>query len=322
MRRRSRRGRFPRTELRPAGRRRNGNSLEAELNLLKFSKMNGAGNDFVVVDCSEAAFVFTAESIRKICDRRRGIGADGLILLSRSRIPGCGQVVMEFFNCDGSKAELCGNGLRCAALFAHERGLSREPSITFTTGGGELAAEVISDGMVRIELPVTETFEKREHVGGFTVFKGAVGVPHAVVRMDSLDAADILRPGRALRFHEAFAPAGVNVDFVEFGHDFTEPVTIRTYERGVEDETLACGTGIASCARVLADFFQAPSELTFRTRSGDLVRTRLPDGENARIVLTGPAVEVYRGTAPADRFELASVTAADSPYSKEKESKS
>ena len=295
--------------------------LEAELNLLKFSKMDGAGNDFVVVDCSESAYVFTADSIRKICDRRRGIGADGLILLSRSRIPGCAQVVMEFFNCDGSRAELCGNGLRCAALFAHEHRLTREPSITFATGGGELAAEVIGRDMVRIELPVTEDFEVHEHTAGYTVFKGAVGVPHAVVRMDGLERADILRPGRELRYHEAFAPAGVNVDFLEFGHDFSEPVLIRTYERGVEDETLACGTGIASSARVLAKFFHAPADLTFRTRSGDLVKTHLPEGDAGRIILTGPAVEVYRGTAPADRFELASVTVANSPYSKEKDSR-
>ena len=173
--------------------------------------------------------------------------------------------------------------------------------------------------MVRIELPVTEQFEKHENVGGFTVFKGAVGVPHAVLRMDGLDRADILRPGRLLRYHEAFAPAGVNVDFLEFGHDLSEPVLIRTYERGVEDETLACGTGIASSARVLAKFFHAPADLTFRTRSGDLVRTHLPDGNSGRIILTGPAVEVYRGTAPADRFELAAVTAADSHIPKEKD---
>ena len=284
--------------------------------------MNGAGNDFVVVDCSESAFLFTEDAIRRMCDRRRGIGADGVILLSRSRIPGCAHVVMEFFNCDGSKAELCGNGLRCAALFAYEHGLTREPAITFATGGGELAAEVISRGMVRIELPLTEDFEMHENTGGFTVFKGTVGVPHAVLRMDGLAHADILRPGRALRNHRAFAPAGVNVDFLEFGHDFSEPVTIRTYERGVEDETLACGTGIASSARVLAKFFHAPADLTFRTRSGDLVRTHLPDGNSARIILTGPAVEVYRGTASADSFELASVTAADSPYFKEKDSQS
>lgn len=290
------------------------------MNLLKFSKMNGAGNDFVVVDCSVSSFVFTPESIRKICDRRRGIGADGLILLSRPRIPGCNQVVMAFFNCDGSPAELCGNGLRCAALFAHEHRLSREKTITFSTGGGELAAEVISRDTVRIELPVTEAFAKHEQTGGFTVFKGAVGVPHAVVRMDGLERADILRPGRALRYHEAFAPAGVNVDFLEFGHDFSEPVLIRTYERGVEDETLACGTGIASSARVLADFFNAPGDLTFRTRSGDLIRTHLSEENVGRIILTGPAAEVYRGTALADNFELASVTAADSPYFKEKDS--
>ena len=296
--------------------------LEAELNLLKFSKMDGAGNDFVVVDCSESAYVFTVDSIRKICDRRRGIGADGLILLSKSRIPGCDQVVMEFFNCDGSKADLCGNGLRCAALFAYEHSLSRESSITFATGGGELAAEVIGRNMVRIELPVTEDFEAHEHTAGYTVFKGAVGVPHAVFRMDGLERADILKPGRELRYHESFAPAGVNVDFLEFGHDFSEPVLIRTYERGVEDETLACGTGIASSARVLAKFFHAPADLTFRTRSGDLVKTYLPDGDAGRIILTGPAVEVYRGTAPADRFELATATAADSPYSKEKDSQS
>ena len=301
------------------------------MNLLKFSKMNGAGNDFVIIDCSESAYVFTPDSIRKICDRRRGIGADGLILLSKSRgsfsssvtnganakepvnTPRCDRIVMDFFNCDGSKAELCGNGLRCAALFAYEHGLSQETHISFVTGGGDLAAEVIRHNMVRIELPVTEDFEAHEQTAGNTVFKGAVGVPHAVLRMDGLERADILRPGRELRYHEAFAPAGVNVDFLEFGHDFSEPVLIRTYERGVEDETLACGTGIASSARVLAKFFHAPPDLIFLTRSGDYVMTHLPEENTGRIILTGPAIEVYRGTAPAERFELASITAADSP---------
>ena len=136
------------------------------MNLLKFSKMDGAGNDFVVVDCSESAYVFTADAIRKICDRRRGIGADGLILLSKSRVPGCDQVVMEFFNCDGSKAELCGNGLRCAALFAYVRGLTRDSSITFTTGGGELAAEVIR--VVTVGKDV-ETRRNLLDVGGIVV---------------------------------------------------------------------------------------------------------------------------------------------------------
>ena len=285
--------------------------------------MNGAGNDFVVVDCSESAYVFTADGIRKLCDRKRGIGADGLILLSKSRIPGCAQVVMEFFNCDGSKAELCGNGLRCAALFASEHRLADGPRITFTTGGGELSAEVLSASQVRIELPVTEEFEAVGDVLGFTVFKGAVGVPHAVVRMDGLAGRDdVVRIGRELRRHEAFAPAGANVDFIEFGQDFRDPVTIRTYERGVEDETLACGTGVASCAAVLAKFFHAPRDLAFLTRSGDILRTHLPDGDARKIILTGPAVETYRGTASAERFELTALTAANYPYPKEKDSKS
>ena len=287
--------------------------------------MNGAGNDFVVVNRTAASYVFTEESIRRICDRRRGIGADGLILLSPSRIPGCGQVVMEFFNCDGSKAELCGNGLRCAALFAREHRLAEGPRITFATGGGELSAEVLSASEVRIELPVTEEFEACGDVCGYAVFKGAVGVPHAVVRMDGLARRDdVVRIGRELRRHEAFAPAGVNVDFIEFGQEFRDPVVIRTYERGVEDETLACGTGVASCTAVLAKFFHAPHELTFLTRSGDLIRTRLPDetGNARTIILTGPAVEVYRGTAPAERFELEAAAAPNDPYSKEKDSKS
>lgn len=297
---------------------------EAKVNLLKFSKMNGAGNDFIVVNRAVAPYVFTEESIRRLCDRRRGIGADGLILLSASRIPGCAQVVMEFFNCDGSRAELCGNGLRCAALFAHVHRLAEGPRITFTTGGGELSAEVLSTDQVRIELPVTEDFEPCGDVCGFAVFKGAVGVPHAVVPMDGLARRDdVVRLGRELRRHEAFAPAGVNVDFIEFGQDFRDPIIIRTYERGVEDETLACGTGVASSARVLAKFFHAPAELAFLTRSGDIVRTRLPDSGDARkIILTGPAVEVCRGTAPAERFELAVTAAADATYSNEKDFKS
>ena len=300
-------------------------TAEAEVNLLKFSKMNGAGNDFVVVNRAVSPYAFSVESIRRICDRRRGIGADGLILLSPSRLPGCGQVVMEFFNCDGSPAELCGNGLRCAALFASEHRLAEGPRITFLTGGGELSAEVLSDSEVRIELPVTEEFQAVGDVAGYTVFKGAVGVPHAVVRMDGLSAReDVVKIGRELRRHEAFAPAGANIDFIEFDQAFRHPVVIRTYERGVEDETLACGTGVASCTAVLAKFFHAPPELTFLTRSGDLIRTCLPDGDpDARkVILTGPAVEVCRGAAPSERFELTVLTAANDPYSKEKDSKS
>ena len=276
------------------------------MKLFKFSKMHGAGNDFIVVDNTTAHLRFSAESVVKLCDRRRGVGADGLILLSKSCVPGCDNITMEFFNCDGSKAELCGNGLRCAAMFAFQHSMTRNPTPLFITGGGELHARVLSDNTVRIELPLTEPFERLDGVEEHTVYHGVVGVPHLVLRMDDLRNCDILPLGRRLRNSKAFQPEGTNVNFISFDSAFKNPVEIRTFERGVEDETMACGTGIAAAGCVLWKFFHAPARLTFRTRCGDLLQLDVNEvnGAVSNMKLTGPAVEILRGTACMDLFGI------------------
>lgn len=276
------------------------------MKLFKFSKMHGAGNDFIVIDNTTAHLRFSQESIAKLCDRRRGIGADGLILLSKSSVPGCDNITMEYFNCDGSKAELCGNGLRCAAMFAFQRSMTRNPTPLFITGGGELHARVLSDNTVRIELPLTAPFERYDDLEEHTAFHGIVGVPHLVLRMDDLQNCDILPLGRKLRNHKIFLPEGTNVNFISFDSAFKNPVEIRTYERGVEDETMACGTGIAAAGCVLRQFFHAPTRLMFQTRSGDLLQLDILEvnGTISNLKLTGPAVEILRGTAPLELFGI------------------
>ncbi len=267
------------------------------MDVIHFSKMNGAGNDFVVLDKAETDGILPAETVRRFCDRKRGVGADGLIMLAKTETPN--QVVMDFFNCDGSRADMCGNGLRCAALYAVRHGLANANEITFATGSGELHTEIQGEELVQIELLLNQEFKAYEKlIPGENVYHGIVGVPHAVVRMDGLHNADIVPQGRMLRNHKAFAPAGTNVDFLEFEPTFKRAVLIRTFERGVEDETLACGTGVGSSAVVLNSFYHAPEELMFQTKSGDILRTKVikKDGKIQKVLLAGPAIEVFRGT--------------------------
>ncbi len=269
---------------------------------LQFAKMHGAGNDFIVVDDTPARRSYSPEQIRKLCRRRTGIGADGLISLQA--LPDSSAVRMSFFNCDGSRASLCGNGLRCAAAFAGKYGLAEGPFIRFVTDSGILSAELLGNNQVRIELPLTEDFQEYKSVpleGDVTVkgWRGVVGVPHFVVIVQDLSGIDVPSLGRSLRFHHLFAPGGVNVDFVQDPAGFPEgrPLPVRTYERGVEGETLACGTGIASTACALRKFRNAPGKQTFLCRSGDVIRVEITANGSIvnKVHLTGPAAVAFTG---------------------------
>ncbi len=212
-----------------------------------FSKMHGAGNDFIVIDGTQKGYCFSPAQIRLLCSRQQGIGADGLILLSSCReIPeddGYGHVRMDFFNCNGSRAELCGNGLRCAVCFSCRYGLSGCRKILFRTDSGELFGEYLDKSAAAVQICVTDEFRRYTVTPELTVYKGSTGVPHAVLFVDDTEKVDVRKTGAELRYHPLFAPNGANVDFIQLPDDFSKPLKIRTYERGVEDETLACGTG-------------------------------------------------------------------------------
>ena len=263
-----------------------------------FSKMHGAGNDFILVDDSSGEWKRSPQRIAEICNRHLGVGGDGMIFLRKTPEDDC--IRMDYYNSDGSAAAVCGNGLRCSASFAYRNGLSGgKRKMIFLAGGERLRAEIMDEegASVKIELCVTEPFRKYRLPDAGTVYKGDVGVPHLVKVVPDTDAVDVGGEGRRLRFHERFLPDGVNVDFVSLPEKTDSPVVIRTYERGVEDETLACGTGCASAAAVLHRFFGFPEKLSILSRGGDILEIEIIKECNILkgVFLTGPAVTVFTG---------------------------
>ena len=228
---------------------------------IPFTKMVGAGNDFLVVDAAARPLARVrgrwAAVSRALCDRRGGVGADGVLVLERSRRA---DARMRVFNPDGSEAEMCGNGARCVARYLKERGrrVSGNGAVTIETRAGLLAAKVLGRpaaiGARRVAMRMTDPtglrLEMALPVEGRRLRLGIVntGVPHAVVSVASLDAVDVARLGRLIRRHRAFAPAGTNVNFIQPDGRHPARLRVRTYERGVEGETLACGTGVAAAA--------------------------------------------------------------------------
>ena len=267
---------------------------------IPFVKMHGAGNDFVVIDHREA-FLPANEPARRalfaaMCDRRRGVGADGVLLLECSATA---DFAMRYHNSDGGHADFCGNGARCIARFALDMKLGASGAVRFETAVGEKSAQLLADGRIelafgRVDAPEPRAVRAcgREFAGRFAV----TGVPHFVVGVPDVAAVEFATWSPALRGHDAFGPAGANVDWV--ARDAEGRVHMRTWERGVEDETLACGSGaIASALWAVAE--GATSPVTVRTAGGDdlvVAFTETPQGRLAK--LTGPAVVVYGGAWP------------------------
>ncbi len=267
---------------------------------LKFEKMHGAGNDFVFLDHRDLpdGFQLTAEVIAFLCDRRLGVGGDGLILVGPGR-EGETDFRMTYFNADGGEAEMCGNGARCSVAFAHAHDLIGA-DCTFDTQVGVL------DGTVHGPTDITVSLTGWTDLDLDVVVPGSpwehhcacnTGVPHLIVPVSDTGAVDIKKWGGTFRHHEIFAPAGTNVNWVALdaasGH-----YMLRTYERGVEDETLACGTGAAAAAVVLCHLEQAKSPVSVRTHGGDLLHITV-ETDTGRLLLRGPAVVSFRG-----QFEL------------------
>lgn len=268
--------------------------------LLHFYKMNGAGNDFIVVDNRDNSIQLDARTIEGLCDRHRGIGADGLLAVEPPQHGA--DYRFRYYNADGGEAEMCGNGARCFGRFTAHLGDGVAEKVTFETIAGILAAEMIGEN-VRLAMsdPLDLVMERSTRVDGLDAAIHSVntGVPHAVAFMDRPDALEelgVLTHGRAIRQHEDFAPAGTNANFaavIEPGH-----IAIRTYERGVEDETLACGTGMVACALVHHLLTDAQSPIQVDVAGGDTLEIgfeKTEDGSFRNVTLTGPADFVFEG---------------------------
>ncbi|HEY0834704.1 MAG TPA: diaminopimelate epimerase [Azospirillum sp.] len=281
---------------------------------VRFTKMHGCGNDFILIDDRAARFAgLESRMAVTLCDRRFGIGADGLILLRR---PGraAADLTMVFVNRDGLVGEMCGNGARCLAAFARRCGAEGERLVIDTPAG--LVTAAFDGGLVRLSVtePRILDADVRVDVGGRMYSFMAVdsGPPHAVTFVDDadLDAVDVDAVGPAVRHHPAFGPRGVNVNFaaVRDGR-----LRMRTFERGVEAETLACGTGAVACAAAASQCGALGSPVTVVTRSGAplTVAFRRDGGHFADVVLTGPAAFVATGTL--DPGLVAAVLAVPEP---------
>lgn len=257
--------------------------------LLEFTKWEGAGNDFIIIDNRKGAFLASdAERVRRLCDRRFGIGADGLMLLQSSS---GADFAMRYFNSDGNESTMCGNGGRCIAKYADMIGIKGNP-LRFEASDGIHQAVLLSRGQVRLQMKDIEEVNTIEN--GFFLDTGS---PHFVIFTNNLADLDVYTRGRQLRNDPRFQPQGTNVNFVQ---EDEKGLSIRTYERGVEAETLACGTGaVASAACYVYNHSMSGENLSIRihARGGDLAVSLTPKkGQFTDVWLTGPARIVYQGT--------------------------
>jgi diaminopimelate epimerase len=265
---------------------------------LQFTKMNGAGNDFVLVDNRAGRLALDTATVARLCDRHRGIGADGLLAVEPAEQGA--DFRMRYYNADGGEVEMCGNGARCFARFVNRLHGFRLAEVRFETMAGIIGAEFQGEH-VRLKMSDPHSLALGEALPvlgrTLTVHSLNTGVPHAVVFIDDLERVDIRGDGAALRYHERFAPKGTNANFVQV--IAPGKISIRTYERGVEDETLACGTGTVACAIVHHLLHGAPSPVQVLVRGGDTLTigfAQKPDGSFGDVTLTGPGDFVFDGT--------------------------
>ncbi len=263
---------------------------------IPFFKMSGSGNDFIVID-NRGGVVPEAQMTRLVvgaCRRKMSAGADGMIFIESSEDL---DFKWRFFNADGSLPDMCGNGARCAARFAFLHGIA-DRQMAFETLAGTIEASVGDDTVkIRMTEPQDLKSEMILDIAGTPTALASIntGVPHVVLAVDDIEAVDVVETGRLIRYHPTFMPDGTNVNFVAVGKKGT--IFIRTYERGVEDETLACGTGNVAAALILAHQRGLASPVTLTTRSGGklTVHFNTHGGRYQDVFLEGDARVIYRG---------------------------
>ncbi len=236
---------------------------------IQFTKMSGSGNDFIFMDGMDGSYSWVDSMwVRQICQRALSVGADGVVVLEKDDTY---DFAWRFFNSDGTIAEMCGNASRCAARFAYKKGIAGS-NMTFATLAGPIRAEV-KGKRVKVQLTDPRLFdpEMRLAVDGqtFTLFYIDTGVPHVVLEVEDLEGFPLIEIGRKIRFHEKFGPAGTNVNVAQITGD--NAIALRTYERGVENETLACGTGSVAASLMMSMKKGFSSPVSVRAASGEIL---------------------------------------------------
>ncbi len=259
---------------------------------IPFYKYQGTGNDFVVIDNRKQKWLTRSDTalVQKMCDRKFGVGADGLLLIQEKN---GFDFEMIYFNSDGNESSMCGNGGRCIVAFANQLGII-EDRCRFSAIDGEHEATINKNNWVELKMSDVKTVKT---AGDYFIMN--TGSPHCVVFVENLNAVDVVKNGRQIRNSKLFKKQGINVDFVESNHGFLH---IATYERGVEDETLSCGTGVTAAA--LSNYLKHPQLAEIQVpviAKGGRLRVRFqPKGPSGfkDIWLGGPAEMVFNGTFP------------------------
>ena len=254
---------------------------------IHFFKYQGTGNDFIILDNRDSTYSFlNTAQVNFLCSRKFGIGADGLMLLNKHNYY---DFEMVYYNADGKEGSMCGNGGRCLVKFAYDSGI-KKTTYHFMATDGPHEAEIDLQGIVRLKMKDVQAVKnKTDH------FILDTGSPHYVQFVQNLQNMDVKEEGKKIRYSDDFADEGINVNFVETVDDHT--IFVRTYERGVENETLSCGTGVTAAALVSAHNENSFNEIDVRTTGGKLsVEFDLSDeNEYSNIWLCGPAEFVFKG---------------------------
>lgn len=264
--------------------------------VVNFTKMSGAGNDFIMIDNRAQSLQLSSAQVAALCDRHRGVGADGVIVL-KPCASGKADWAWDFYNSDGSEAEMCGNGSRCFGRFVR-RLTGIDKGFTFETRAGLVTARFKGDS-VSVTLMAPKDLRLNQmislSIGPTTIHSLNTGVPHAVLFVPKADGAMVQNLGSEIRFHNFFAPRGTNVNFVQLSGG--NGIRVRTYERGVEDETLACGTGVTASALIASELHQLQSPVTVEVIGGKQLQVSFEKngGQFTNVALSGPADFVFEG---------------------------
>lgn len=264
-----------------------------------FTKMSGSGNDFIIIDNRESVIKNLDKRgfVTKVCVPKISVGADGVIFIEDSEKA---DFKWDFYNADGSSAEMCGNGCRCVAKYAYEKNIASE-KMSFETTAGIIKAD-IKGSCIRVKLTNPENLQMNLPIDlngrKYQIDSLNTGVPHAIIYTSDIINENVCDIGRGIRSHTAFSPAGTNVDFVQ--KQGTNELRIRTYERGVEDETLACGTGVVASALLASRAGLVQPPVRVQTQGGEFLTVDFKvtsEGEKfGEVFLEGPAKLVFEGT--------------------------
>jgi diaminopimelate epimerase len=257
---------------------------------IQFYKYQGTGNDFIILDNRDGKYnLLTDAAIEQMCDRKFGIGADGLMLLETAEGY---DFKMKYHNADGKEGSMCGNGGRCLVKFAHDKGIIKDNYLFIATDGPH-EASIQENGLVRLKMKDVDHIESTSASSTLNT-----GSPHYIHWVNTLEGYDVFTEGRKIRYNDTFKHEGINVNFVKKEED---GIRVRTYERGVEDETLSCGTGVTAAA-IASAVQMGPQQVNVKVEGGNLAVSfnRIGEKEFTDVWLIGPATFVFTGNYSTD----------------------